>query len=54
MRLTSMTTPRDQCARTCERPMREEQDMARWVWEQLPKLTRQYLERSPGGAEAKR
>ena len=41
-------------ARTCERLMRQEQDMARWVWEQLPKLTRQYLERSAGGAEAKR
>ena len=41
-------------ARTCERLMREEQDMARWVWDQLPQLTRQYMERSAGGAEAKR
>lgn len=41
-------------ARTCERIMRQEQDMAHWVWEQLPQMTRTYLERAASGADAKR
>jgi len=41
-------------ARTCERIMRQEHDMADWVWEQLPQMTRKYLERAAIGAEAKR
>ena len=41
-------------ARTCERIMRQEQDMGHWVWEHLPQMTRKYLERAAVGAEAKR
>lgn len=41
-------------ARTCERIMRQEQDMGHWVFEHLPPMTRAYLQRSAVGAEAKR
>ncbi len=41
-------------ARTCERIMHQEEDMGRWVWDQLPQMTRKYLERAETGAEAKR
>jgi ferritin-like metal-binding protein YciE len=41
-------------ARTCQRIMEQELDMAAWVWDQLPHLTEKYLERSATGAEAKR
>ena len=41
-------------ARTCQRIMEQELDMAAWVWDQLPHLTEKYLERSETGAEAKR
>jgi ferritin-like metal-binding protein YciE len=43
-----------QIARTCEAIMKQELEMATWVWEQLPKLTTQYLKRSETGAPAKR
>jgi len=48
------TAGEPQIAQTCEQIMRQEQDMARWVWEQLPHMTEQYLRRSESGAEAKR
>ena len=41
-------------ARTCQRIMEQELDMAAWVWEQLPALTHKYLERSASGESAKR
>jgi ferritin-like metal-binding protein YciE len=41
-------------ARTCQRIMEQELDMAAWVWDQLPHLTQKYLERVATGAEAKR
>jgi len=41
-------------ASTCSTILREEQAMAAWVWEQLPQLTQQYLQRSATGADAKR
>jgi ferritin-like metal-binding protein YciE len=41
-------------ARTCERIMRQEQDMGHWVWEHLPQMTRSYMQRAAVGAEAKR
>jgi ferritin-like metal-binding protein YciE len=41
-------------ARTCERIMRQEEEMGRWVWEQLPQMTRKYMQRAETGAEAKR
>jgi ferritin-like metal-binding protein YciE len=40
-------------ARTCQRIMEQELDMAAWVWDQLPHLTEKYLERAERGAEAK-
>ena len=41
-------------ARTCEQLMKEEQDMAKWMWDQIPHLTKQYLAREATGASAKR
>jgi len=41
-------------ASTCSTILREEQAMAAWLWEHLPQLTRQYLQRSATGADAKR
>jgi ferritin-like metal-binding protein YciE len=42
-------------ARTCQRIMEQELDMAAWVWEQLPGLTQKYMQRAEtGAAEAKR
>lgn len=43
-----------QIAATCRRIEEEEVAMAKWVWEQLPSLTRQYLDRAATGAAAKR
>jgi ferritin-like metal-binding protein YciE len=39
---------------TCSAILREEEAMAAWIWEQLPQLTKQYLQRSATGADAKR
>jgi ferritin-like metal-binding protein YciE len=39
---------------TCSTILREEEAMAAWLWENLPHLTQQYLQRSATGAEAKR
>jgi ferritin-like metal-binding protein YciE len=39
---------------TCSTILREEQAMASWLWENLPQLTQQYLQRSVTGADAKR
>lgn len=41
-------------ARTCGRLMEQEQAMAAWVWEQIPSLTSQFLERDATGGAAKR
>ena len=48
------TVGEPEIARSCEQIMRQEQDMARWVWEQLPPMTEKYLRRAASGAEAKR
>jgi ferritin-like metal-binding protein YciE len=48
------TVGEPEIARTCEQIMRQEQDMAHWVWEQLPHMTKEYLRRAASGAEAKR
>jgi ferritin-like metal-binding protein YciE len=48
------TAGEPEIARTCQRIMEQELDMAAWVWEQLPGLTQKYLERSAGGESAKR
>ncbi len=48
------TAGEPEIARTCERLMQQEQAMADWVWQQLPVLTTQYLERSAEGGPAKR
>ena len=47
------TAGEPEIARTCQRIMEQELDMAAWVWDQLPHLTQKYLERSASGAEAK-
>ena len=47
------TAGEPEIARTCQRIMEQELDMAAWVWEQLPGLTQKYMERSESGAEAK-
>ncbi len=39
---------------TCNRLMKQEQEMAAWVWEQLPHLTSTFLERDATGGAAKR
>jgi ferritin-like metal-binding protein YciE len=39
---------------TCSTILREEQAMASWLWDNLPHLTEQYMQRSATGAEAKR
>lgn len=41
-------------ATTCATILREEQAMAAWLWQHLPQLTREYLQRSATGADAKR
>lgn len=41
-------------ASTCATILREEEDMAAWLWEHLPHLTQHYLQRAATGAEAKR
>ena len=41
-------------ASTCATILREEQEMAEWLWERLPQLTQQYLQRSASGIDAKR
>jgi ferritin-like metal-binding protein YciE len=41
-------------ARTCQRIMEQELDMAAWVWENIPGLTQKYLQRSESGETAKR
>jgi ferritin-like metal-binding protein YciE len=41
-------------ASTCSTILREEQAMASWLWEYLPQLTQQYLQRSETGSDAKR
>ena len=43
-----------QIAQTCKRLMEQEQAMAAWVWEQIPTLTRTYVERDATGGAAKR
>jgi ferritin-like metal-binding protein YciE len=43
-----------QIAQTCLRLMEQEQAMAAWVWEQIPGLTRTFLERDATGGAAKR
>lgn len=48
------TAGEPEIARTCQRIMEQELDMAAWVWEQLPALTQKYLERSEVGESAKR
>jgi ferritin-like metal-binding protein YciE len=49
------TAGEPEIARTCQRIMEQELDMAAWVWEQLPGLTQKYMERAEAGAaEAKR
>jgi ferritin-like metal-binding protein YciE len=47
------TAGEPEIARTCQRIMEQELDMAAWVWDQLPHLMQKYLERSTSGAEAK-
>jgi hypothetical protein len=47
------TASEPEIARTCQRIMEQELDMAAWVWDQLPHLTEKYLERARSGAEAK-
>jgi hypothetical protein len=34
--------------------LREEQEMAGWLWEHLSQLAQQYLQRSASGTNAKR
>jgi ferritin-like metal-binding protein YciE len=41
-------------ASTCATILREEEEMAAWLWEHLPQLTQKYLQRAASGAEAKR
>jgi ferritin-like metal-binding protein YciE len=41
-------------ASTCATILREEEEMAAWLWEHLPQLTEQYLQRAASGADAKR
>ena len=41
-------------ASTCATILREEEDMAAWLWEHQPHLTQHYLQRAATGAEAKR
>ena len=48
------TAGEPEIARTCQRIMEQELDMAAWVWDQLPGLTQKYLERSASGESAKR
>lgn len=40
--------------RVAEEILREEEAMASWLYEHLPSVTRQYLEREQGGGPAKR
>jgi ferritin-like metal-binding protein YciE len=39
--------------RVCERILHEEEEMARWLYERLPLITRQYLSRAEQGLTAK-
>ncbi|MGH6899943.1 MAG: ferritin-like domain-containing protein [Geminicoccales bacterium] len=49
------TAGEPEIARTCQRIMEQELDMAAWIWQQLPALTHKYMERSSAdAAEAKR
>jgi ferritin-like metal-binding protein YciE len=48
------TAGEPEIARTCQRIMEQELDMAAWLWDQLPELMRKYLNRAASGAEAKR
>ena len=48
------TAGKPEIARTCQRIIERELNMAAWVWEQLPGLTQKYLERSASGESAKR
>ncbi|HEX3208891.1 MAG TPA: ferritin-like domain-containing protein [Geminicoccaceae bacterium] len=41
-------------AQTCKRLMEQEQAMAAWVWEQIPGLTKMFVERDARGGDAKR
>ncbi len=41
-------------AEVCERIQREEQEMANWLWEEMPNLTEEFLKRSEIGVVAKR
>jgi ferritin-like metal-binding protein YciE len=43
-----------QIAQTCSRLMEQEQAMAAWLWEQIPTLTRTFIERDATGGAAKR
>ena len=53
--IAAETAGEPEIARTCQRIMEQELDMAAWVWEQLPGLTQKYMERAEAGAaEAKR
>jgi ferritin-like metal-binding protein YciE len=48
------TAGEPEIARTCQRIMEQELDMAAWVWENIPGLTQKYLQRSESGESAKR
>jgi ferritin-like metal-binding protein YciE len=41
-------------ASVCSRIQREEEEMASWIWEHLPQMTSQYLDRAVTGGAAKR
>jgi ferritin-like metal-binding protein YciE len=41
-------------ASTCATILREEEAMAAWLWDHLPRATEQYLQRAAIGADAKR
>ena len=43
-----------QIATTCRQIEEQEVAMARWLWDELPAITRKYLERAESGAAAKR
>jgi len=51
--IAAETAGEPEIARTCQRIMEQELDMAAWVWEQLPALTHKYMQRAASGAEAK-
>ena len=43
-----------EAASTCATILRAEEAMAAWLWERLPQLTQQYLQRAAAGADANR